>query len=84
MKKGPEKGKVYEVVKRKLEMKSIGSVSLRLVWIWESFRSDDPNFTLFSVRQKNFVRVYVQVNVSYWVENNFDQTLMGTRNSWYY
>ena len=31
MKKGPEKGKVYEVVKRKLEMKSIGSVSLRLV-----------------------------------------------------
>lgn len=29
VKKGPEKGKVYEVVKRKLEMKSIGSVSLR-------------------------------------------------------
>lgn len=28
VKKGPEKGKVYEVVKRKLEMKSIGSVSL--------------------------------------------------------
>lgn len=35
VKKGPEKGKVYEVVKRKLEMKTIGSVSLRLVWIWE-------------------------------------------------
>ena len=34
MKKGPEKGKVYEVVKRKLEMKSIGSVSLRLVAIF--------------------------------------------------
>lgn len=28
VKKGPEKGRVYEVVKRKLEMKNIGSVSL--------------------------------------------------------
>ncbi|XP_068688023.1 unconventional myosin-Ie-like isoform X1 [Montipora foliosa] len=28
VKKGPEKGKVYEAVKRKLQMKSIGSVSL--------------------------------------------------------
>ena len=31
VKKGPEKGKVYEVVKRKLEMKLVGSVSLRFV-----------------------------------------------------
>ena len=58
MKKGPEKGKVYEVVKRKLEMKSIGSVSLRLVAIFVVWKL----MTLYSMTL--FVSVVAKIKLS--------------------
>ena len=58
MKKGPEKGKVYEVVKRKLEMKSIGSVSLRLVAIFVVWKL----MTLYSMTL--FVSVLAKIKLS--------------------
>ena len=58
MKKGPEKGKVYEVVKRKLEMKSIGSVSLRLVAIFVVWKF----MTLYNMTL--FVSVLAKIKLS--------------------